>query len=76
MFELSQRYYRPYIHVFLIKILFISEPKLNIIEPLNAMKRNLAVQGSPLPLCIVRCNEYTLCTQRNNISGVMHYQEL
>ena len=32
-------------------------------------KRNLAVQESPLPLCIVRCNEYTLCTQTNNVSS-------
>ena len=38
MFELSQRYYRPYIHVFLIKIFIISMPKLNMIEPLNARK--------------------------------------
>ena len=52
---------------FLILLFIISEPKLNMIEPLNAMKRNLAVQGSPPPLCTVRCNEYTLCTQINNV---------
>ena len=52
---------------FLNYLLFISEPKLSMIEPLNAMKLNLAVQGSPLQLCIVRCNEYTLCTQINNV---------
>ena len=63
-------------------IIFNSEPKLNMIEPFNAMKRNLAVQGSPLPLCIVHCNEYTLCTQINNVlyfvslSGAVRRHEL
>ena len=42
---------------FFIIFIIISELKLSMIEPLNAMKRNRAVQGSPLPLCTVRCND-------------------